>query len=39
MKIMLVLAGFVLMIACFVIITSDIAQAWEILGTGTESLL
>ena len=39
MKIMLVLAGFVLMIACFVISTSDTAQAWEILGTGTESLL
>ena len=39
MKIMLVLAGFVLMIACFVISTSDIAQAWEILGTGTGSLI
>jgi len=38
MKIM-VLAGFVLMIACFVISTSDTAQAWEILGTGTASLL
>jgi hypothetical protein len=35
----MVLAGFVLMIACFVIGTSDVAQAWEILGTGTESLL
>ena len=39
MKSMLVLAGFVLMIACFVIGTSDTAQAFEILGTGTESLL
>jgi len=39
MKNMLVLAGFVLMIACFVISTSDVAQAWEILGTGTASLL
>jgi len=37
MKIMLVLA--VLMIAYFAISTSDIAQAWEILGTGTEALL
>jgi hypothetical protein len=39
MKSILVLAGFVLMIACFVISTSDTAQAWEILGVGTESLL
>ena len=39
MKIMLVLAGFVLMIAYFVISTSDMAQASEILGTGTEALL
>ena len=39
MKIILVLAGFVLMIACFVISTSDTAQAFKILGTGTESLL
>ena len=38
MKIMLVLAGFVLMIA-FVISTSDMAQAEEVLGTGTGSLL
>jgi len=39
MKIMLVLAGFVLMIAYFVISTSDMAQASEILGTGTGSLI
>ncbi len=39
MKIMLVLAGFVLMIAFCVIGTSDMAQAEEVLGTGTESLL
>ena len=39
MKTMLVLAGFVLMMAYFVISTSDTAQAEEILGTGTESLL
>jgi len=39
MKIMLVLAGFVLMIACFVISTSDMAQAHEVLGTGTDALL
>ena len=39
MKIILVLAGFVLMIAYFVISTSDTAQAEETLGTGTESLL
>jgi len=39
MKIMLVLAGFVLMIASFVISTSDMAQAEKVLGTGTGSLL
>ena len=39
MKIMFVLAGFVLMIAFCVISTSDMAQAEEVLGTGTESLL
>ena len=39
MKIMLVLAGFVLLIAFCVISTSDMAQAEEVLGTGTESLL
>ena len=39
MKIMTVLAGFVLMIAYCVISTSDMAQAEEVLGTGTESLL
>ena len=39
MKIMLVLAGFVLMIAYFVISTSDMAQAEEVLGTGTGELL
>ena len=39
MKIMSVLAGFVLMIAFCVISTSDMAQAEEVLGTGTESLL
>jgi hypothetical protein len=39
MKIMLVLAGFVLMIAYFVISTSDMAQAWEVLGVGTGSLI
>jgi hypothetical protein len=39
MKIMLVLAGLVLMMACFVISTSDMAQAWEVLGTGTEALI
>ena len=38
MKIILVLAGCVLMMA-FVISTSDLAQAEEILGTGTESLI
>ncbi len=39
MKIMSVLAGFLLMIACFVISTNDMAQAEEVLGIGTESLL
>ncbi len=39
MKTMLVLAGFVLMIAYCVISTSDIAQAEEVLGVGTDSLL
>ena len=39
MKIILVLAGFVLMIAYFVISTSDMAQAEEVLGTGTDELL
>ena len=39
MKIMLVLAGFVLMIAFCVISTSDLAQAEEVLGVGTDSLL
>ena len=39
MKIMLVLAGFVLMIAYCVIGTSDIAQAEEVLGVGTDELL
>ena len=34
MKTMLVLAGFVLMIAYAVIGTSDMAQAEEVLGTG-----
>ena len=34
MKIMLILAGFLLMIS-----TSDIAQASKVLGTGTNSLL
>jgi len=38
MKVML-LTVFVLMIACFVISTSDVAQASQILGIGTESLL
>ena len=38
MKIMLVLAGFVLMFA-FVISTSDMAYAEEVLGTGTSSLI
>ena len=39
MKIILVLAGIVLMMACFVISTSDMAQAEEVLGTGTDELL
>ena len=39
MKIMMVLAGLVLMIAYCVISTSDMAQAEEVLGTGTDSLL
>ncbi|MDE0086933.1 MAG: hypothetical protein OXU23_14530, partial [Candidatus Poribacteria bacterium] len=39
MKIMLVLAGFVLMIAYCVISTSDMAQAEEVLGVGTDELL
>ncbi len=39
MKGILVLAGFVLMIACFVIGTSNMAQAHELLGVGTASLL
>ena len=37
MKIMMVLAGLVLMIAYCVISTSDMAQAEEVLGTGTDS--
>ena len=39
MKIMLVLSGFVLMMAYCVISTSNIAQAEEVLGTGTGALL
>ena len=39
MKIMLALVGFVLMIAYSVISTSDMAQAEEILGTGTAALI
>ena len=39
MKIMLVLAGFVLMMAYCVISPIDIAQAEEVLGVGTDSLL
>ena len=39
MKIMSVLAGFVLMIAFCVISTSNLAQAEEVLGVGTDSLL
>ena len=39
MKIILVLVGFVLMIAYSVIGTSDMAQAEEVLGVGTDSLL
>ena len=39
MKIMLILAGVVLMIAFSVIGTNDMAQAEEVLGIGTGSLL
>ncbi len=39
MKNMLALTGIVLMTVCFVISNNDIAQASEVLGTGTESLL
>jgi len=39
MKNMLVLAGFVLMTACFVIGTSNMAQASKVLGVGTKALL
>ncbi|MEC8894266.1 MAG: discoidin domain-containing protein, partial [Candidatus Poribacteria bacterium] len=39
MKNMLVLAGFVLLITCFVISTSDMAQASKVLGVGTKALL
>ena len=40
MKIMMVLAGFVLMIAyCVIGNPIDMAQAEEVLGTGTSSLL
>ena len=39
MKIMMVFVGFVLMIAYSVIGTSHMAQAEEVLGTGTESLI
>ena len=39
MKNMLVLAGCVLLITCFVISTSDIAHAEKVLGVGTDSLL
>jgi len=39
MKIMYIFAGLVLMMAYCVISTSDLAQAEEILGTGTNSLL
>ena len=39
MKIILTLAGVVLMIACSVISTIPMAQAEEILGTGTGALL
>ena len=39
MKLMLVLAGFVLLIAYFAISTIDTAQAEEILGIGTKALL
>lgn len=39
MKIMMALAGIVLMMVYFVIGTGDIAQAEEVLGVGTDSLL
>ena len=39
MKIMSVLAGFVLMIVYCIISTSHIAHAEKVLGTGTDSLL
>ena len=39
MKIMFVLAGFVLMMAYCIIGTSDLAQAEKVLGTGTGSLI
>ena len=39
MKIILVLAGVVLMITCSVITTIPMAQSEEVLGTGTGSLL
>ncbi len=39
MKSILIFAGIVLMIACFVINTSNIAHAEKVLGTGTASLL
>ena len=39
MKIMLVLAGFVLMMTFVIGNPIDIAQAEEVLGTGTESLI
>ena len=39
MKVILVLAGIVLLTTCFVITASDMAQAEEILGVGTDSLL
>ena len=39
MKNIIAWAGIVLLAACFVIHTSDIAQAEEVLGTGTGALL
>ena len=39
MKIILALTGVVLLIVCSVISTIPMAQAEEVLGTGTESLL
>lgn len=39
MRLMLVLTGVVLMTVCFVISTNDIAEAEEVLGTGTASLI